>query len=73
MTQETYVLTPEQYVIDNIVKDRVGITDVPVIEGLSKTASESIEKQVEQTNGLHEEVNVSSVKPCLCLKFQKIF
>lgn len=39
----------EQYVIDNIVKDRVGITDVPVIEGLSKTASESIEKQVEQT------------------------
>ena len=39
----------EQYVIDNIVKDRVGITQNPTFAGLSRETSETIEKQVEKT------------------------
>ena len=45
--------TAEQYVLDNIVKDRVGITDRPSIEGLTKAGTENLEKQVEKSSRVH--------------------
>ena len=39
----------EQYVLDNIVKDRVGITARPRLDDLSADASESVSKQAEKS------------------------